>query len=96
MIVRHWIGCQLLIVNRRNDKSSSMEQDAANQAQKTRELEARVKELTETVEGLKSTLAWFRRNMFGRKSEQMPNDPEEQALLELEDALIDKAARSAP
>lgn len=73
-----------------------MEQDAANQAQKTRELEARVKELTETVEGLKSTLAWFRRNMFGRKSEQMPNDPEEQALLELEDALIDKAARSAP
>jgi hypothetical protein len=54
-----------------------MEQDAANQAQKSRELEARVKELTETVEGLKSTLAWFRRNMFGRKSEQMPNDPEE-------------------
>ena len=51
-----------------------MEQDTANQAEKTRELEARVKELTATVEDLKSTLAWFRRNMFGRKSEQMPNN----------------------
>jgi hypothetical protein len=85
-----------LIVKRQSDKSSPVEQDAANQAQKTRELEARVKELTATVEDLKSTLAWFRRNMFGRKSEQMPNAPEEQALLELEDSMIDKAARSAP
>jgi predicted RNase H-like nuclease (RuvC/YqgF family) len=73
-----------------------MPQDAANDAQKARELEARVKELSATVEELRSQMAWFRRNMFGRKSEQMPFDPEEQALLELEDSLIDKAARSAP
>lgn len=73
-----------------------MPQDAANDAQKASELEARVKELSATVEELRSQLAWFRRNMFGRKSEQMPNDPEEQALLELEDSMIDKAARSAP
>ena len=59
-------------------------------------MEARVRELTETVESLKSTLAWFRRNMFGRKSEQMPNDPEAQALLGLEYAMIDKAALPPP
>jgi len=73
-----------------------MQDAAANDAQKARELEARVKELTETVEDLKSQIAWFRRNMYGRKSEKLPEDVEEQELLKLEDAMIKKAACSAP
>ena len=73
-----------------------MEEAASNETQKARQLEERVKELSATVEELRSQLAWFRRNMFGRKSEQMPNDPDAQALLGLEDAVIDKAALLAP
>ena len=49
-----------------------MEEAASNETQKARQLEERVKELSATVEELRSQLAWFRRNMFGRKSEQMP------------------------
>lgn len=55
-----------------------MEEAASNETQKARQLEEQVKELSATVEELRSQLAWFRRNMFGRKSEQMPNDPEAQ------------------
>ena len=73
-----------------------MEQDATIDAQKARELEARVKELSATVEELRSQLAWFRRNMFGRKSETMDFEPEEQVALELEDAMIEQAALPAP
>lgn len=73
-----------------------MEEAASKGSRKASELEERVKELSATVEELRSQLAWFRRNMFGRKSEQMPNDPEAQALLGLEDAMIDKAALPAP
>ena len=73
-----------------------MEEAASNETQKARQLEEWVKELSATVEELRSQLAWFRRNMFGRKSEQMPNDPEAQALLGLEDAMIDNAALPVP
>ena len=73
-----------------------MEQDATIDAQKARDLEARVKELSATVEELRSQLAWFRRNMFGRKSEKLDFDPQDQALLELEDAMIEQAALPAP
>jgi predicted RNase H-like nuclease (RuvC/YqgF family) len=73
-----------------------MEEAASNETQKARELEERVKELSATVDELRSRLACFRRNMFGRKSEQMPIDTEDQALPGLEDAMIDKAALPAP
>jgi transposase len=55
-----------------------------------------ISQLKEQVAKLAAQVAWFKRQMFGRKSEQLPpDDPENQALLELEDHLIEQAA-SAP
>jgi transposase len=56
-----------------------------------------ITELKEQVEKLAAQVAWFKRQLFGRKSEQLPSDdPESQSLLSLEDQMIEKAAAPPP
>ena len=56
-----------------------------------------ITELKEQVEKLAAQVAWFKRQMFGRKSEQLPpDDPESQSLLSLEDQMIEMAAAPPP
>lgn len=57
----------------------------------------KISQLESRVEELAAQVAWFKRQMFGRKSEQLPpEDAEGQGLLEIEEQLIEQAAMAPP
>jgi transposase len=60
--------------------------------EKISQLEARVAQLSALVEKLAAQVAWFKRQTYGRKSEQLPLDAESQGFLKLEDSLIEREA----